>query len=800
MRSSAASPNWKPSWRRSADTIPMSATVHAQIRVRGQVQGVGFRPFVYRLAHELGLSGWVRNDAEGVEIALEGAQPQVTELLRRLRSESPALARVENILFDLAQPPSGLRGFSIETSRGGRSQTGIAPDAAVCPDCLAEMFDPHDRRYRYPFINCIHCGPRYTLTARLPYDRVHTSMAAFVQCPDCQNEYDHPGNRRFHAQPNACSVCGPQLRLYDADWQPMTGDDPVTAVATRLQAGEVVAVKGLGGFHLTCDACNAAPVSRLRGGKRREEKPFAVMLLNVASARRYAEISEDEAALLQSGERPIVLLRKRADCDEALPGIAPDLSQIGVMLPYAPLHYLLFHELLGRPAGTSWLKGSAETALVMTSANHGGEPLVKDDAEARAHLSDLADAYLTHDRGILHRCDDSVMRWQGGAPAFVRRARGFVPHRIALPFSGPSVLACGAWLKNTVCVTRGHEAFVSQHIGDLDHAGARHMLEGTVEHLCGILDVQPQAVAHDMHPDFFSTQFAQTYAVRRGLPVFPVQHHHAHIATVCADHGVNGPVLGLALDGVGLGTDGTPWGGELLLVEGAAMQRLGHLAPMAMPGGDQAARAPWRMAAAALHAMGRNDEIARRFPSQAGAATVAAMLQRRLNCTATSSMGRLFDTAAGLLGVLEIQSYEGQAAMRLEGMAERHGAAVPLAGGYTITPSPVLGRSSNCLDFGSLLAALAECGDATYGAALFHATLVDGLSAWVMHAARKHNIDVIALGGGCFLNNVLTQALTTKLAGYGLRVIAARQVPPSDGGLALGQAWVAIHQLSQGAR
>jgi hydrogenase maturation protein HypF len=567
----------------------------------------------------------------------------------------------------------------------------------------------------------------------------------------------------------------------------------------------------VGGFHLMCDARHPAPVARLRGGKQREEKPFAVMVPNAASACRYAEMSGDETALLQSGERPIMLLSKSAGCDQALPGIAPGLPCIGLMLPYTPLHYLLFHELLGRPAGTAWLEEASELALVMTSANPGGEPLVKDDAEARQSLSGLADAFLTHDRGILQRCDDSVMKWQGTAPAFVRRARGFTPRRIALPFSGPPVLACGAWLKNTVCLTRGNEAFVSQHIGDLDHAGARRMLEETVEHLCGILDVQPQAVVHDLHPDFYSTQFAQAFAVLHGLPIIPVQHHHAHIAAVCAEHGVAGPILGLALDGVGLGTDGAPWGGELLRVEGTCFQRLGHLAPLAMPGGDRAAREPWRMAAAALFGLGYGDDIARRFPAQAGVQTVLAMLQRGLNCTATSSMGRLFDAAAGLLGVLETQSYEGQAAMLLEGLAKQYGTVAPLVDGYVLTDvsrhplSPAGERDWGegelplaVLDFRPLLAVLAYCTDAAYGAALFHATLADGLAAWVERAAMEHGIRSVALGGGCFLNNVLSQALPDKLSVQGLRVLTVQQLPPNDGAISLGQAWVAMHQLQEG--
>jgi len=765
--------------------------IHAQIRVSGQVQGVGFRPFVYKLAHELGLAGWVRNDSEGVEIAVEGERPQVMRLIERLQSEPPALARVEKVTHDLKLATSGLFGFNISASKSGKVQTGITPDMGICPDCLMELFDPADRRYRHPFINCIHCGPRYTLTAHLPYDRANTSMSKFVQCPPCQAEYDSPITRRFHAQPNACPECGPQLSLFDAQWNRIESDDPIANAADFIRAGKVVALKGVGGFHLVCDARNAEAVASLRIGKQRDEKPFAVMVLNRASAAHYAEFTSHEATLMEISERPIVLLRQTETCESALQGIAPGLTSIGVMLPYTPLHYLLFHELLGRPTGTDWLQQEAPLALVMTSANPGGEPLVKDDVEARESLAELADAFLTHDREILHRCDDSVMKWQNNAPTFIRRARGYTPRRIVLPFTGPSVLACGAWLKNTVCLTRGNEAFVSQHIGDLDRAATRAMLEETVTYLADILDVQPQAVAHDLHPDFYSTQFAQEYAAQNDLPLIGVQHHHAHIAAICAEHRVSVPVLGLALDGVGLGTDGSAWGGELLRIDGAQFERLGHLAPLSLPGGDRAAHEPWRMAASVLFDLQRGDEIAHRFASQAGAKTIQGMLERKLICPPTTSMGRYFDAAAGFLGVSEIQRYEGQAAMKLEALAQRHGRIAAIPDGFTLTQEGVLG-------FLPLFTLLADGEDATRGAALFHATLVAGLSAWVQRAILSTDIDTVALAGGCFLNNVLTSALVESLTVQGVRVLTAQQLPPNDGAISLGQANVALQQIIKG--
>ncbi|MFA6013433.1 MAG: carbamoyltransferase HypF [Gallionellaceae bacterium] len=798
----------------------MTDLIHAEIKVTGQVQGVGFRPFIYRLAQQLNLPGWVRNTGAGVEICVEGTSSQIDQLLDRMHKEAPALAKIESTSKEISYKIIGLNDFSISPSQAGKAHTGIVPDMAICAECLIELFNPNDRRYRHAFINCIYCGPRFTLTARLPYDRANTSMAQFTQCPDCQAEYDTPSTRRFHAQPNACPKCGPQLKLLDADWKPIPTDDsvattspfhrvhsmhhgaqsapygevrlthdPITLTAKKIKTGQIVAIKGVGGFHLVCDANNAEAVTRLRRRKHRDEKPFAVMLLNASSAAHYCELSAAEIALLETAERPIVLLNKLPTCDAQLPGIAPGLSSLGVLLPYTPLHYLLFHELLGKPAGIDWLREATSLALVMTSANPGGEPLVKDDAEARTSLANFADAFLTHDREILHRCDDSVMKWQGSAPAFIRRARGYTPRRILLPFSGPSILACGAWLKNTICLTRGNEAFVSQHIGDLDQAATRLMLEETVHYLSDILDVQVEAVAHDLHPDFFSSQFAQNYAQQNNLPCIPVQHHHAHIAAICAEHCHTGALLGLALDGVGFGSDGSAWGGELLHIEGTTCQRLGHLATLPMPGSDRAAREPWRMAAAVLFGLQRGAEIATRFPAQTAAASLNDILQRGLNCPPTSSMGRLFDAAAGLLGVSQIQAYEGQAAMLLEGLAQQYGAVPHATPGYNFT--------HETLDFSPLLSTLADCPNTGYGAALLHATLAQGLSEWVLRAAAQSKISHIALGGGCFLNSILHNSLTQKLQAGGLSVLNARQLPPNDAAISLGQAMVAMQIVGQ---
>lgn len=755
-----------------------------RIRVTGVVQGVGFRPFVWRLARDLALAGWVRNDAEGVEILAEGASADLDRLAERLRSEAPPLARVDGVQVSEANV-AGHRDFIIAESSAGRVATAIGHDTGLCPACLTELFDPAERRWRHPFITCTHCGPRYTVTRRLPYDRPQTSLAPFPLCPACAREYADPADRRFHAETTCCPECGPRLELSDAEGAALPGD-PIAATLDLLKNGAIVAIKGLGGFHLVCDARDAAAVARLRKRKAREEKPFAVMAANFASVARLAEAGEGERQKLESAERPIVLLRKRADADAALPGVAPGLAWLGVMLPYTPVQWLLFHEAAGRPAGTAWLAEPQPLLLVMTSANPGGEPLVIDNREAQRRLSGIADAYLMHDRDIVVRCDDSVLRQSAEGFQAIRRARAFTPRAIRLHGAGASVLALGGWYKNTICVTRGDEAFVSQHIGDLDNAATCAFLEETVAHLLHILDVEPAVVAHDLHPDFHSTRLAARIAAERGVPLIGVQHHHAHIAAVLAEHRVEEPALGLALDGVGLGSDGTAWGGELLRVHGADCRRLGHLPAIALPGGDRAAREPWRMAASALHQLGRGDEIAARFADQPGAATVAQMLVQRINCPETTSAGRWFDAAAGLLGVRRTMAFEGQAAMLLEGLAERHGAAQPLA-----LPRDDSGRPN----LPALLAAIADAGDAGLAAAQFHATLATLVVAWMIETAEREKIHTVALGGGCLLNRILAARLREGLQAAGLRVLEARELPPNDGGLALGQAWIAQRSM-----
>lgn len=756
-----------------------------RIRVTGIVQGVGFRPFVWRLAQQLELTGWVRNDAQGVELLAQGQRQQLTELLQRLRLEAPPLARVDTVQAQDAVAEH-FSSFSIISSQSGQASTAIGPDVAVCADCLGELFDPVGRRYRHAFVTCTHCGPRYSITRALPYDRPQTSMAAFPLCRTCSVEYTAPENRRFHAETTCCPQCGPRLNLSDATGQAIAGD-PIAQTLCLLQSGKIVAIKGLGGFHLACDARKPEVVAQLRFSKNRDAKPFAVMMANVNSVAPYAQVSQAEAVLLQSRERPIVLLHSRSGSHAALPGVAPGLLSLGVMLPTTPIHFLLFHEAAGRPAGTAWLTEAQAMVLVMTSANPGGEPIVRDTEEAHSRLAGIADAFLDHDRDVVARCDDSVMQVLGGASQFIRRSRGYAPAAIRLGRAGPSVLAFGSHLKNTVCVTRGDEAFLSPHVGSLDNAASCDFLDETVKRLCDLLEVKPEIVAHDLHPDDYSTRAALIYAQQHGVPTLAVQHHHAHIAAVCAEHRWQEPMIGLALDGVGLGSDGSAWGGELLKVDGAHFERLGHLRPLPMPGGDKAAREPWRMAASVLHELGRNADIARRF-QEPGADTVAAMLQRQFNSPRTSSMGRVFDAAAALLGLCTYMQYEAQSPVLLAQAAtvfiEAQGWPEAMANSWSIDDKGQL----NLLP---LLAGLEGASDVNQAAARFHATLVAALTEWTLQASAVTGLTTLAWGGGCFLNTLLSLHLRQNLEQRGITVLAPVRTSPGDASIALGQAWVA---------
>jgi hydrogenase maturation protein HypF len=727
-----------------------------RLRVRGAVQGVGFRPFAYGLAARLSLSGFVRNDGEGVLIEIEG--PRAQAFLTELKAATPPLARIDSIEV-AAIAPLGDEGFAIDATRQGRSTTRISPDAAVCEDCLDELFDPQSRFFGYPLINCTHCGPRYSLTRALPYDRAQTSMAPFPMCEDCARDYANPGNRRFHAEPIACPRCGPKLMR------------PIAEAAAALRDGKIVALKGLGGFHLLCDARDESAVATLRRRKAREAKPFAVMVANVASAERLAEIGPAERGLLMHRARPIVLARSRGTL---APSVAPNLRDVGLMLAYTPLHWLILHALAGSPDFRSWRDAPNNHALVATSANLGGEPLVASDEDADRRLAGVADLIVTHERAIVVRADDSVARVLDGAPIYLRRARGFVPDPIDLNESGPCVIAAGADLKNTITITRGREAFVSQHIGDLDDRETIRFRIETIQHLTSILQVEPECAVCDLHPDFVSTLSAEA----AGLPLIRVQHHVAHVAAVAAERRWSGPVLGVALDGQGFGTDGAPWGGELIALDGARWERVGSLEPLALPGGDRAAREPWRMGVAMLERLGRLDDVGRLIASFPDAARLAEALRRGARFARTTSLGRLFDAAAALAGVCLVQHYEGQAAMELEALVETP-RVVP--GGWTLAD----GR----LDLAPMMASMLDAGLAGREAAeAFHGTLIAGLAEWVGAAARARGLRRVALGGGCLMNRVLAEGLVAALGRAGLVPALPREVPANDGGVSFGQA------------
>ncbi|WP_022720316.1 carbamoyltransferase HypF [Rhodopseudomonas sp. B29] len=738
-----------------------TASVRQRLRlhVRGAVQGVGFRPYVYGLATRYRLGGFVANDPNGVVIEVEG--DRASDFVAALPLEKPPLARIDEISVQTVGAMAS-DAFCIHTSRQGRVSTRIVADAATCPDCLSELFDPTSRFHRYPFVNCTHCGPRYTIAERLPYDRATTSMKRFALCAACAHDYADPSSRRFHAEAIACPQCGPRLSHDIAD------------IAAAIAAGRIVAIKGLGGYQLVCDARDEAVVQRLRQRKQRDQKPFAVMVGARAQAAEVASADAVELELLETPARPIVLMQS---CGLLAPSIAPELTRLGVMLPVAPLHHLIFDALESahRRIDGRWV-------LVVTSANPGGEPLLIDNRQAELRLAGIADLVVTHDRDIVTRADDSVVAVVAGRKQFVRRARGYVPEPIRLARPVPPILAVGGVLKSTVTVTRGNEAFVSQHIGDLDTVEGVRFFEETVRHLLATLDVEPVLVAHDLHPNMASTRFAEA----SGKTLIAVQHHHAHAASVMAEHGAAGPALALVLDGFGRGSDGGAWGGELLRCEGGRFERLGHLLPLKMPGGDRAAREPWRMAAGVLHALRRAEMIAPLFSSQPQATQLSAMLAQS-GVPMTTSAGRLFDAAAALLRLCPVQSYEGEAAMKLEARVRVPRVA---ADGWTI--------ENGTLSLLPLFARLAaDKIDPVEGAELFHGTFAAACVDWIIRAARNTGITTVTLSGGCFLNTILSEAIERGCLAAGLVPLLPRQLPPNDGGLSLGQAWIAALQIEQ---
>ncbi len=747
--------------------------------ITGGVQGVGFRPFVYKAALYAKVTGQVLNTPEGVLIEVQGAPDQLAAFEATFSSTIPPLARIVTWERETIEPKHGEDLFCILKSTGGHGhQVLISPDVATCDDCIADMRDPAGRRHRYAFTNCTNCGPRYTITRSIPYDRATTSMSCFPLCPDCLEEYENPLDRRFHAQPNACPVCGPRLWLTDKAGRTLCENfDAVRSTADLLRGGGLVAMKGLGGFHLVCDARDQKAVQLLRDRKNRRDKPLAIMVRDLDAARALCVLSETEEELLCGRQRPIVLATARRNTGLA-PGLSPDTEFLGLMLPYTPLHHVLFAELH---------RDDMPAALVMTSGNASSDPICLGNREALRRLGGIADHFLLHDRDILIRCDDSVLRVADGQPMFMRRARGYTPAPIDLAQDGPVVLGVGPLLKNTLCLTKGRQAFVSQHIGDLEHLEAYGFFREICAHLQDILQVEPAAVVHDLHPDFLSTTFAR----ESGLPCLPLQHHFAHIHAVLAENGHIGPALGLALDGVGLGDDGTLWGGEALLVNTAQLEhrRLARFSQIMLPGGDAATREPWRLARACLHALGIHAPGEKSWPwlSDHAAAdrVVGQVLDRRINSPLSSSCGRLFDAVSAMLGLCDEISYEGQAAIRLEAIQDKNEKGVyscPM-----IEYEDIIELDTRTL-FAQVHADWLKGEEADRISRRFHLGLIDGLAGLCELLAGKRSCSTVALSGGVMQNLTLATELPRTLTKKGLTVLTHRDMPPNDACISLGQA------------
>jgi hydrogenase maturation protein HypF len=750
-----------------------------RVHIQGIVQGVGFRPFVYQLAHQHRLNGYVANTPKGVEIEVEGGQEALQQFLQELPKTAPPLATITQIDTE-ELPAANYYNFEIKSSEEGEERAAlISPDTATCSDCLRELFDQQDRRYRYPFINCTNCGPRYTIINDIPYDRPKTSMAAFTMCNDCYREYYDPMDRRFHAQPNACWACGPQVWLADGEGKDLGINEPISAAADLLSQGAILAVKGLGGFHLAVDATQKEAVERLRWRKGREEKPLALMSSSLEQIETYAFIGEDERQLLTSAKRPIVIVPKRPG-NIIASEVAPRNRYLGVMLPYTPLHHLLLSHPL--------------VALVMTSGNISEEPIAIANLEAVKRLGNIADYFLFHDRDIILRSDDSVLRIARGRPRQIRRSRGYVPVPIFLRRSVPEVLALGGELKGTICLTKENRAFVGQHIGDLENLETLEFLQQTVDHLQRILEVRPSLLVHDLHPDYLSTQVAEA---QDELPTLAVQHHHAHVVSCMAEHGLQGKVLGLALDGTGYGEDGTVWGGEILLADEKLYERVAHFEYVPMPGGAKAIKEPWRMAVAYLWATFGQEIFQEELPlsrkwDPGQIEVLVHMMQRGLNSPLTSSCGRLFDGVAALAGLRDRIAYEGQAAIELEQRME------PTAERYQYEFREV--GEKLLLSPTAIFRQVYE--DAVSGvepsliSGKFHQTLVEMFAEVSVNLCKLHGLNRVVCSGGVFQNVFLLEKLEERLAGSGLEVYTPELIPANDACISLGQAVIGAMSLA----
>ena len=748
----------------------------------GIVQGVGFRPFIYRLAVRHGLTGFVQNRPDGVLTEVEGTSPAIDSFFPSVGKELPPLANITGVTSAEIAVTGDTEFKIIVSDQEGQGDVHITPDSAVCADCLKELFDTGDRRFRYPFINCTNCGPRLTIINDVPYDRVHTSMDCFPLCPECRMEYENPDNRRFHAEPNACPVCGPKLELRDAEGKIIACDDPLGKAIELISAGNVLAIKGLGGFHLCVDATSDEAVKKLRSRKYREEKPLAIMVRDIEHARQIAEINDEEKALLSSVQRPIVLLKKKKNTLISI-FVASSVPNLGIMLPYAPLHYLLLENKF--------------LALIMTSANQVDEPICISNREAQKRLKGIADYFLVHNRDILVRCDDSIAFVTGGKPQLMRRSRGYAPRPLILKESFPAVLALGPHLKTTQCILKDNFAFLSPHIGDMETPQARDFFHESLALMKRITQSDPQIIACDYHPAYYSTQVAQELKSDR---IIPVQHHHAHVVSCMAENQIDGDVIGLAMDGTGFGLDGNAWGGEFLIVNATQFQRFGYLQYFVLPGGEKAIHEPWRIAASLLRqAYGQSwPDIASRLhfaPEQTDFELLDKIIETRLNSPLSSGMGRLFDGVASIMGLRRNVSFEGQAAMELEAKAELAGEVLPFEILHNLNDSYILDMSAVIRAIVENVFAGKNIGEL---ASAFHATLTAAFAAMSMEIRKATDISRVVLSGGCFQNRILLEGTVTELKKKDFEVYYHSQVPANDGGVSLGQAVIAGSIIKKG--